>query len=78
MSDYVTERSEKRVVGGVEVEIIMYQGKHCDEYLVKEVKSGRCSLFYKGIVQLSWKEVNGVRVGGFTLYEGKGIEDCLF
>ena len=74
MSDYVTERSEKRVVGGVEVEIVMYQGKHCDEYLVKEVKSGRCSLFYKGIVQLSWKEVNGVRVGGFTVYEkGKAL-----
>ena len=74
MSDYVTERNEKRVVGGVEVEIVMYQGKHCDEYLVKEVKSGRCSLFYKGIIQLSWKEVNGVRVGGFTVYEkGKAL-----
>ncbi|KAK8831294.1 hypothetical protein WA577_003462 [Blastocystis sp. JDR] len=74
MSDYVTERSEKRIVGGEEVEIVMYQGKHCDEYLVKEVKSGRCSLFYKGIVQLSWKEVDGVRVGGFTLYEkGKAL-----
>ena len=74
MSDYVTERNEKRVVGGKEVEIVMYQGQHCDEYLVKEVKSGRCSLFYKGIVQLSWKEVNGVRVGGFTLYEkGKAL-----
>ena len=74
MSDYVTERNEKRVVNGEEVEIVMYQGKHCDEYLVKEVKSGRCSLFYKGIVQLSWKEVNGVKVGGFTLYEkGKAL-----
>ena len=74
MSDYVTERSEKRVVNGKEVEIIMYRGEHCDEYLVREVKSGRSSLFYKGIVQLSWKEVNGVRVGGFTLYEkGKAL-----
>ena len=74
MSDYVTERNEKRVVGGKEVEIVMYQGQHCDEYLVKEVKSGRCSLFYKGIVQLSWKEVNGARTGGFTVYEkGKAL-----
>ena len=74
MSDYVTERNEKRVVGGKEVEIVMYQGQHCDEYLVKEVKSGRCSLFYKGIIQLSWKEVNGVRIGGFTVYEkGKAL-----
>ncbi|KAK8832890.1 hypothetical protein WA577_001708, partial [Blastocystis sp. JDR] len=74
MDGYFTEHSEKRTVSGEEVEIVMYQGEHCDEYLVKEVKSGRCSLFYKGIVQLSWKEVNGVKVGGFTLYEkGKAL-----
>ena len=74
MDGYVTEHSEKRTVNGEEVEIVMYQGEHCDEYLVREVKSGRCSLFYKGIIQLSWKEVNGVKVGGFTLYEkGKAL-----
>ena len=69
MDGYVTDHSEKRTVDGEEVEIVTYQGEHCDEYLIKEVKSGRCSLFYKGIVKLSWKEVNGVKVGGFTLYE---------
>ena len=74
MDGYVTEHSEKRTVSGEEVEIVMYQGKHCDEYLVRDVESGRCSLFYKGIVQLSWKEVNGVRTGGFTVYEkGKAL-----
>ena len=74
MDGYVTEHSEKRTVSGEEVEIVMYQGEHCDEYLVREVKSGRCSLFYKGILQLSWKEVDGVRTGGFTLYEnGKAL-----
>ena len=74
LDDYVTERSEKKTVNGIMVEIVMYQGEHCDEYLVREVKSGRCSLFYKGIIQLSWKEVNGVRVGGFTVYEkGKAL-----
>ena len=74
MDGYFTEHSEKRTVSGEEVEIVMYQGDHCDEYLVREVKSGRCSLFYKGILQLSWKEVNGVRTGGFTLYEnGKAL-----
>ena len=74
MDGYVTERNEKRVVDGEEVEIVTYQGEHCDEYLVREVKSGRCSLFYKGIVQFSWKEVNGVRTGGFTVYEkGKAL-----
>ena len=74
MDGYVTERIEKRTVNGEEVEIVTYRGEHCDEYLVREVKSGRCSLFYKGILKLSWKEVNGVRVGGFTLYEkGKAL-----
>ena len=74
MDGYVTERNEKRVANGEEVEIVTYQGEHCDEYLVREVKSGRCSLFYKGIVQMNWKEVNGVRVGGFTVYEkGKAL-----
>ena len=74
MDGYVTERCEKKTVNNEEVEIVMYQGEHCDEYLVREVKSGRCSLFYKGIVKLSWKEVNGIRTGGFTLYEkGKAL-----
>ena len=74
MDGYVTEHSEKRTVSGKEVEIVMYQGKHCDEYLVREVVSGRCSLFYKGILQFSWKEVEGKIVGGFTLYEkGKAL-----
>ena len=74
MNGYVTEHSEKKTVNNEEVEIVMYQGEHCDEYLVREVESGRCSLFYKGILKLSWKEVNGVRVGGFTLYEkGKAL-----
>ena len=74
MDGYVTDHSEKRTVDGEEAEIVTYQGVHCDEYLVREVESGRCSLFYKGIVQMSWKEVNGVRLGGFTVYEkGKAL-----
>ena len=71
LNGYITERKVKRVIGGEEIEIVTYQGEHCDEYLVREVESGRCSLFYKGILKLSWKEVYGVHVGGFTLY-GKG------
>ena len=51
-----------------------FQGEHSDEYLLREGKSGRCSLFCKGVLKLSWKEVNGVKVGGFTLYEkGKAM-----
>ena len=74
MDGYVTEQNEKIVANGEEVEIVTYQGEHCDEYLVREVKSGRCSLFYKGIIRMNWKEVNGVRTGGFTMYEnGKAL-----
>ena len=74
LDGYVTERNEKRVVNGVETEIMTYQGDHCYEYLVREVGSGRCSLFYKGILKLSWKEVNGIRTDGFTVYEkGKAL-----
>ena len=74
LEGYITMDVAKKTVFGVDVEITTYQGEHCDEYLVREVKSGRCSLFYKGIVQMSWKEVNGVRVGGFTVYEkGKAL-----
>ena len=69
MDGYVTERIEKRVVNGEGVEIVTYQGEHSDEYLVREVGSGRCSLFHKGILQLRWNEVKGVKTGGFTLYE---------
>ena len=69
MDGYVTKRIEKRVVNGEGVEIVTYQGEHSDEYLVREVRSGRCSLFHKGILQLRWNEVKGVKIGGFTLYE---------
>ena len=59
---------------GVEYEVTTYQGEHCNEYLAREVKSGRCELFCKGILQFSWRENNGVKVGGFTVYErGKAL-----
>ena len=74
MEGYVTGRIENKTIYGIVVEITTYQGEHCDEYLVREVKSGRCSLFYKGILQFSWKEVDKKKVGGFTVYEkGKAI-----
>ena len=74
MDGYVTERSERITRNGVEYEVTTYQGEHCNEYLVREVKSGRCELFCKGILQFSWRENNGVKVGGFTVYEkGKAL-----
>ena len=74
MDGYVTDGSERITRNGVEYEVTTYQGEHCDEYLVREVKSGRCELFCKGILQFSWRENNGVKVGGFTVYEkGKAL-----
>ena len=74
MKDYRSDRKEQRTVNGHAVEITTYRGEHCDEYLVREVKSGQCSLFCKGILQLSWKEVDHKRMGGFTVYEkGKAM-----
>ena len=74
LEGYVTERSERKTVNGNTIEITTYQGDHRDEYLVREVKSGRCSLFYKGILQLSWKEMNGVQTGELTVYDqGKAM-----
>ena len=50
LEGYETERTEQKTVNGNAVEITTYQGDHCDEYLVREVKSGQCSLFCKGIL----------------------------
>ncbi len=57
MDGYFTEHSEKRMVNDEEVEIVTYQEEHCDEYLVRDMKSGRCSLFYKGIKRLNYSSV---------------------
>ena len=69
LDGYVIERNEKKTVNGEAVEITTFQGKHCNEFLLREMKSGRCSLFYKGIVQLSWEENNGIRKEDFIVYE---------
>ena len=37
MDGYLTDHSEKRTVNDEEVEIVTYQGEHCDEYLVRDV-----------------------------------------
>ena len=77
MEGYVAERSVKETVEEMEYEITTYQGEHRDEYLVKEVKSGRCELFYKGLLQLSWKEMDGRKVGLFTVYEKGNVLRCV-
>ena len=74
LGDYVTDSIEQITVNGNLVEITTYQGEHQDEYLMREMKSGRCSLFYKGILQLSWDNIDTQRMSGFTVYEkGKAL-----
>ena len=66
---YVSDESVRKSVDMGEFEITTFQGEHCGEYVVKEVNSGECRLFRKGILELSWKEKKGKRVGEFTVYE---------
>ena len=69
MEGYVSSKCERKSVEGREFEVTTFQGEHCDEYVVKEEKSGECRLYRKGVLELSWREENGHRKGGFTVYE---------
>ena len=41
---------------------------------MKNMRSGRCELYRKGILIMSWKEVDGKKVGHYTVYEkGKAV-----
>ena len=74
MEGYVSSKCERKSVKGREFEVTTFQGEHCDEYVVKEEKSGECRLYRKGVLELSWREENGQKVGGFTVYEkGKAL-----
>ena len=59
---YVIAKTENKVVHGTEVEIITFGGEHRDENLVREVKTGRCSLFNNGILKLSWNEMDDMEI----------------
>ena len=69
MEGYVSSKCERKSVEGREFELTTFQGEHCDEYVVKEEKSGECRLYHKGVLELSWREEKGHRTGGFTVYE---------
>ena len=69
MEGYVSSKCERKSVEGREFEVTTFQGEHCDEYVVKDKKSGECRLYRKGVLELSWREENGHRKGGFTVYE---------
>ena len=79
LSDYITREKKKISANGVEYEVTLYQGDHSNEYLLSEMKDGkvegRCLLFNRGILSLSWMMKNGKRIGGVTEYEnGKAIQ----
>ena len=79
LNDYTI--SEKRIISvdGVEYEVTLFQGNHSNEYLLSEMKAGqiegRCQLFNRGVLSVSWMMKNGKQIGGITKYEnGKVIE----
>ena len=78
LSDYITGEKKKISANGVEYEVTLYQGDHSNEYLLSEMKDGkvegRCLLFNRGILSLSWMMKNGKRIGEITEYEnGKAL-----
>ena len=61
--------------------IQQYQGDHKDEYTVMEVdengtKNGMAQLFKNGVLQMSWRMVNGKREGKLTIYKN-GVVDRM-
>ena len=68
LESYITDRIERKNVNGAEVEITTYQGEHCNEVLLRNVKNGHCELFDEGVLQFSWTEVDGKRIGEFVEY----------
>lgn len=64
-------------LNGKKYAVQKYQGIHKDEYTVMEMKNnvpnGTAQLFRKGLIQLSWKMVDGKREGNLTVYDEKGV-----
>ena len=78
LNDYITREKKKISINGIEYEVTLYQGDHSNEYLLSEMKEGkvegRCQLFNRGILSLTWMMNNGKRIGGITEYEnGKAL-----
>ena len=69
LEGYVSAGCVTEERNGEEFEITTFQGDHHDEYVVKNVDTGDCCLFRKGVLELRWSEENGQKVGGFTMYE---------
>ena len=78
LSQYISGEKKRISVNGIEYEVQLFQGEHSDEYLLSEMKDGqiegRCQLFNRGILCLSWIVKKGQRTGRITEYKnGKAI-----
>ena len=74
LNGYVPDSRVRKRLNDRDFEVTTFQGEHSDEYIVKEGKSGECRLFRKGVLELSWKEEEGKKMGGFVVYEkGKAL-----
>ena len=74
LSGYITDGNPEHVTSGDKSYIVQrYQGEHKDEYTVMEVENGvpngLAQLFDNGVIQMSWRMVNGQRRGRLTVYE---------
>ena len=60
-------------IGNKQYSVQKFQGEHKDEYVVMEVKNGvpngLAQLFNNGLIQMSWRMVDGNREGALTIYE---------
>lgn len=77
------ENGNKKTTNESKYMVIYYGDDSDDGFMVKDTESGRCQLFDKGELQMSWTEENDQRVGGFTVYhKGEAVErmtcSCLF
>ena len=74
LSGYITDGKPEPVTSGDKSYIVQrYQGEHKDEYTVMEVENGvpngLAQLFDNGVIQMSWRMVDGQRRGRLTVYE---------
>ena len=74
LEGYVSDKQLTNERDNKSYSITTFQGEHKDEFVVKETNSGTCQLFYKGVLHLSWKEIDNKREGVFTVYDkGKAV-----
>ena len=73
---FIEDEHYTKEVNGVLAEITTFRGEHCDEVRVREVKSGRVSLYRKGILQRA--EVRNDGINGSECTEYKRGKVCFY